>query len=94
MQPESGQIQIGNVTRGIKAGQDVAQFFCMIATDPSRIVFFVKALQSLMPDRANHGSIVTRYVTHVKWGEKLSMYSATMASQDFFAGVVSAGGVP
>ena len=54
MQPEPRQIQIRNIARGIQAGENVAQLFCVFANHSARVVGFIKAFQSFVADRPDH----------------------------------------
>jgi hypothetical protein len=72
MQPEPRQVQIGNIARGIKAGENVAQFFGVFAKHSARVIGFIKAFQSFVADRPDHIPSVTRNVTRVKGAPRLS----------------------
>jgi len=54
MQPEPRQIQIRNIARGIQAGENVAQLFCVFANHSARVVRFIKAFQSFVANRPDH----------------------------------------
>ena len=66
MQPEPRQIHIRNRTGRIEPRENVTQLFRVFGVHAARVVFFVKAFQSLVAYRPDHSRTVTRHVTDVR----------------------------
>jgi hypothetical protein len=54
MQPETCQVHIPNISGGIEAGKDIAQFFRVFGNHASRLVTLIETSQPFVPDRPNH----------------------------------------
>ena len=54
MQPEAWEVHISNTTSRIEARENVTQLIRVFPNNATRIVFFVKAFQSIVADRPDH----------------------------------------